>query len=64
MTYEHKYKCLKCGLHFIVYSWRDNTESPYCPECGERGSVMHWLDTSDKEIFEFVPGDAVLIALE
>src|SRR3989442_2689734 len=20
-TYEHKLKCLRCGLHFVVYSW-------------------------------------------
>jgi DNA-directed RNA polymerase subunit RPC12/RpoP len=59
-TYVHKFKCLKCGLHFALYSWDPGREESqvFCPECGEQGIApfMHWSEETDKEVFEFVPG--------
>lgn len=58
-TFIHKMKCMGCGLHFALFSWekeRDNQKT-WCPECGMKGSKIHWMEESDKQIFEFVPGD-------
>lgn len=63
MTYEHKYKCLRCGLHFIIYSWDEKKGTPFCPECQSHGPSMHWLNETEKEIFEFVPGGSPLVGM-
>lgn len=56
-TYRYPYKCLKCGLHFNVYSWHDDwnqTYNAYCPECGNQGSFGLGAEHSNKEIYQFV----------
>ena len=54
-----KCKCMKCGLHFTAFSWQDDWRPNFCPECGQKDKAfMIWLDHSEKEIFQFVPGDS------
>lgn len=58
-TWLHKFKCLKCGLHFIVCSWypdwpnagttRDQTLGEatgkcHCPECGSDEEKLRWSE--------------------
>jgi len=50
---------MKCGLHFTAFSWQDDWRPNFCPECGQKDKAfMIWLDHSEKEIFQFVPGDS------
>lgn len=60
-TYAHKFKCRPCGLHFVLYSWAQTREAPFCPECGGRGPFIHWLEVTRHNIFELVPGDSPLV---
>lgn len=59
-TYIHNLKCLTCQLHFQVYSWYKDWplwphgKRAHCPECGEPTRILHSLNTSDKEIYQFV----------
>ena len=60
-VFEHIYKCTKCGLHFKVYSWQEfrHTENNvYCPECGQRGGMIHNQKTlSTKKDFDVNDGE-------
>jgi hypothetical protein len=59
MTYAHKIKCLNCGLHFVVFSWKWNWRPVSCPECLQdlsKGGFLLWVATTDRQIYEFVPG--------
>lgn len=60
--------CQNCGLHFNLFSWKANrhrSDNTYCPECGSKGSFIHYrkvLSTkrvrdsnSNDEIFRNVP---------
>jgi hypothetical protein len=60
--------CQNCGLHFNLFSWKANrhrNENTYCPECGVKGSFIHYRkvlsskrvrdDNSNDEIFRQVP---------
>ncbi len=45
MTTLLKYKCLKCGLHFICLTWDKKewkNKNPHCPECGQSESFIKW----------------------
>ncbi len=59
---QYKCKCLKCGLHFIVYSWYEDWikkveyGKPHCPECGLQSTFLLGTLFSDKHIYEKVPG--------
>jgi DNA-directed RNA polymerase subunit RPC12/RpoP len=60
MTYEYPIKCLECGLHFTVWSWKEDWHDrfkAFCPECG---SDDHFIGFPKRErteqIFEMVPG--------
>jgi hypothetical protein len=76
-NYEHRLKCMACGLHYSVYSydvdWAEQREGGSCPECGVRGRKISWgpVEMSDENggrfIFQRVPGggvgdDAVLMS--
>lgn len=69
MHFQHKFKHMGCGLHFIVTSflsdWPDWKDRPkmWCPECGGTEGFIHWMEPSDKEIFEVVPGSAPLTSI-
>lgn len=59
-TWRYGIKCLKCGLHFNVYSWigdwLDNLkEGPACPECGQRGAICLSREPIAGEIYQQVP---------
>ena len=70
--WQHKCKCLRCGLHFTAYSdfakWpmegttreqRDGeaTGLIYCPECGSTEPKVHWVAQVEGFIFQYVPGN-------
>jgi hypothetical protein len=55
-THIIKCKCLRCSLHFIAFSFKDDWKPEFCPECGGREAFIIWRDTSNRFIFEFVPG--------
>ena len=57
---QYKFKCLNCGLHFIVYSeyhdWKEKA-GKFCPECGKNDKTMLLTtEKSSKFIFELVSG--------
>jgi len=44
-VYVHSFICRRCYLHFNIYSWkkdRHSAASICCPECGGRGSFLHF----------------------
>lgn len=60
--------CQQCGLHFNLFSWKANrhrSDNTYCPECGTKGSFIHYRkvlstsrvrdNNSHDEIFRQVP---------
>lgn len=61
MTYLHKFKCMACSLHFIIYSWNEDWPVEgtrmYCPECGSGDNFAYARGTSEEPIFTFVPGE-------
>ena len=60
-----KFKCMECGLHFIVCTWypeRHGVMTEYCPECGQdEGRFMMWSEPSELPIFAVVPGNAQVV---
>ena len=71
--WQHRIKCLQCGLHFIVCSdyegWpnegttreqklKEATRLVYCPECGGTGRKLIAKAKVPGFIFQAVPGDA------
>ena len=54
-----------CGLHFIVCSdylgWPIVGEQEefqcFCPECGNDGPKVHWVEVIEGFIFQAVPGN-------
>lgn len=41
-VFEHSFKCLTCGLHFSLFSWKYKRDYAICPECGHRvGELCH-----------------------
>jgi hypothetical protein len=62
LTYLHKIKCLSCSLHFTACSYDEDWRPVSCPECTARFDTMmpymHWVEPTDKQIFQFVPGDS------
>ena len=76
MYWQHRIKCLGCGLHFVVCSdfeeWPNQgttrdlklgeaTGLIYCPECGVPSNKLVY-EPAEVEgfIFQAVPGDAQL----
>lgn len=71
----HKFKCMKCGLHFVVCSWYENwphegtTQKEltgetsglvFCPECGSTSSKLYYRESREAQIYQEVPGMAEL----
>jgi DNA-directed RNA polymerase subunit RPC12/RpoP len=57
-VYVHSFKCLRCALHFMVFSWRADRHTirtVICPECGQReGLFGHWRATlSERKEFQY-----------
>jgi hypothetical protein len=62
-SYLIKMKCGGCKLHFIACSWHHDwleRRLPYCPECGQQRVMLAWVQPSDRQIYEVVPGSASL----
>ena len=74
-VFIHAFRCGSCSLHFALFSWRNDRHRVgeiVCPECREATPMGHWLtvvsesklmvrDGSSPEVFDFVPGDGVLL---
>lgn len=69
--YQHKFRCMKCRLHFIVLTEHEDWPQTdvggpdrrdtalglvYCPECGSTSSKAHWKGEEDLHIYQVVPG--------
>ena len=59
---EKKVKCIKCGLHFTIFSWNPDghrADKLHCPECGQSdGMFVVWAQQKFGFIFQQVPGNA------
>ena len=57
---QFNFKCLKCGLHFLVCSefldWLEKVKMPCCPECGERCTSFLKKEISQNFIFQVISG--------
>lgn len=56
-SYRFPCKCMRCGLHFNVYSWNKSwgqTNKRFCPECGVPGAFLLGKETLSDEIFNHV----------
>lgn len=43
-VFAHSFRCDRCTLHFVLFSWaqeRHSAETVTCPECGNRGGFLH-----------------------
>ncbi|MGI8615563.1 MAG: hypothetical protein ACR2L4_02110 [Actinomycetota bacterium] len=43
-VFAHSFRCGRCTLHFVLFSWsesRHNTDTVTCPECGNTGRFLH-----------------------
>ena len=60
-SYIHKFKCVYCGLHFEAISWHENFVARFCPECGKPFGGMHFMEPSNRQIYEMVPGPTPLV---
>ena len=67
-VFANGFICQNCGLHFNLFSWKANrhrSDNTYCPECGNKGSFIHYRkvlstsrmrdENSEDEIFRNVP---------
>lgn len=58
--YRYPLKCMRCGLHFNVFSWNsDWTDEHYafCPECGVQQCFPLGVEKRDNdEIYHHVGG--------
>lgn len=43
-VWAHSFKCRRCTLHFVLFSWsatRHTPETISCPECHATGAFLH-----------------------
>ena len=43
-VFAHSFRCNRCTLHFVLFSWardRHSAETVTCPECMSRGGFLH-----------------------
>ncbi len=59
---EKKVKCMKCRLHFTIFSWNPaghRADTLHCPECGQsEGVFVVWAQQKFGFIFQAVPGNS------
>src|SRR5262245_593856 len=72
MFHNHKFKCLRCGLHFAVFSdyldWPVGTvgeagPAPFCPECGGNWAFLRFYESDEGFIFMAMPGKAAPLGI-
>jgi hypothetical protein len=58
-VWAHSFKCRRCTLHFVLFSWsatRHTSETVSCPECRATGSFMHRVtQLSGSRDFDIAP---------
>jgi DNA-directed RNA polymerase subunit RPC12/RpoP len=58
-VFAHSFKCRRCTLHFVLFSWALGRHRPatiHCPECGSTGAFMHRIaQLSASRTFSFAP---------
>jgi predicted RNA-binding Zn-ribbon protein involved in translation (DUF1610 family) len=58
-VFAHSFKCRRCTLHFVLFSWslsRHNPHTIHCPECGNTGDFMHRITVlSESPRFSLAP---------
>jgi DNA-directed RNA polymerase subunit RPC12/RpoP len=43
-VFAHSFKCMRCTLHFVLFSWSltgHSKSTVICPECGGRDEFLH-----------------------
>ncbi|MGZ8578852.1 MAG: hypothetical protein ACXWWX_04895 [Actinomycetota bacterium] len=59
-VFAHSFKCRRCTLHFVTFSWSETRHTPdtiSCPECRASGDFMHQVtQLSDSRQFRMDPG--------
>jgi predicted RNA-binding Zn-ribbon protein involved in translation (DUF1610 family) len=43
-VFAHSFRCHRCALHFVLFSWSATRHTPdtiLCPECGGSGGFLH-----------------------
>jgi hypothetical protein len=75
-VFAHAFKCFHCGLEWVLFSWlanRHHVGEVSCPECRERGLMMHRraclnerteFDDSDTEIFSIIDALPGLVPMD
>jgi hypothetical protein len=60
-VFAHSFKCHRCTLHFVLFSWlatRHRPDTIVCPECRATGPFMHRItQLSESRTFKFEISD-------
>ena len=58
-VFAHSFRCRRCTLHFVLFSWSPTRHTPdtiVCPECGSSGGFLHRLtQLSESRRFSLAP---------
>jgi predicted RNA-binding Zn-ribbon protein involved in translation (DUF1610 family) len=58
-VFAHSFKCRRCTLHFVLFSWSMSRHTPqtiHCPECGNTGEFIHRITVlSESRGFSLAP---------
>src|SRR6059036_3920097 len=58
-VFAHSFRCRRCTLHFVLFSWSATRHTPntiVCPECGGSGEFLHRItQLSESRRFSLAP---------
>ena len=58
-VFAHSFRCRRCTLHFVLFSWSATRHTPdtiVCPECGDSGGFLHRITVlSEIRTFNLAP---------
>lgn len=58
-VFAHSFRCRRCSLHFVLFSWSATRHTPdtiVCPECGGSGGFLHRITVlSEIRTFNVAP---------
>jgi predicted RNA-binding Zn-ribbon protein involved in translation (DUF1610 family) len=61
-VFSHSFRCRRCTLHFVLFSWSASRHTPdtiVCPECGGSGGFLHRMTVlSELRTFNLAPDRA------
>jgi hypothetical protein len=64
-VFAHSFRCRRCTLHFVLFSWSAIRHTPntiVCPECGRSGGFLHRITVlSEARSFSLAPDRAAEI---